>query len=127
MDTVAMGAFGDQIGGLLLRWLDNDDIQARLQAKSALATNAARRIKTPILRCNAAAHHVLEYLKHQRCSGCGGRKQKISLTGVYEACLQCNATGLTGHPPLHWGKLPHSILRDAQARMGSYLAAAREG
>jgi hypothetical protein len=110
MDTCASEAFGDPVGNLLLRFLDND--------------KAARKFRLSTLDRNAAAHHVLMFMLNQKCNDCFGRGQRISESNVYSACLACNATGLANDPPSHWVSLHHSIMRDAQARIGRNLSSA---
>jgi hypothetical protein len=124
MDTCASEAFGDPVGNLLLRFLDNHHVASGLQAKLALSDRAARKFRLSTLDRNAATHHVLMFMLNQRCLDCLGRGQRISETSVYSACLACNATGLVAQLPSHWASLHHSIMRDAQARIGRSLASA---
>jgi DnaJ-class molecular chaperone len=124
MDTCASEAFGDPVGNLLLRFLDNHHAASGRQAKRALSDKAARKFRLSTLDRNAATHHVLMFMFNQKCNDCFGRGQRISESNVYSACLACNATGLANDPPSHWVSLHHSIMRDAQARIGQSLRVA---
>jgi hypothetical protein len=121
MDDCAMTAFGDHVGSLLIWWIDLGDKQARRQAKWILSGDAAQRNRVSILISNSSTHNVLDFMREQRCLGCHGRQMRISDSGVYTACLDCNATGLLRDPPTHWGKVHHSVLRDCQAHIGRLL------
>lgn len=118
-------AFGDPLGALLCRGLDNSDRPSLARAKWVLAGNATKRENVGIPQATQAAHHVIVRLNNQRCEACDGRRMQVSATGVYSACLACNATGLVGVDPGWWKRLHQSILIEALAAVGRHLARTR--
>ena len=122
--TVAAAAFGDPLGNLLLRGLDNDDLDCLLRAKKMLADMLCRRNAILITRANAMAVTVLRYLKDSRCPHCEGR-QFIRQESIVRACGACDGRGLVGMP-LDWNKTQLRVLCHAQSAIGRALATARE-
>lgn len=116
-------AFGDPLGALLCRGLDNGHWPSLKKAQTVLARNVVSR------RCDGqasrAAQYVLLRLADQRCNGCKGLKHVVSESGVYTACLPCNATGITGDRPHWWSKIHQLILIDALTAIGRHLARTR--
>lgn len=121
--TVAAAAFADPLGNLLLRAIDNDDVDCLIQAMEALSDLLSRRNAVGVTRANAMAVAVLRYLKDSRCPECEGR-QFIRQDAAVRACGACNGRGVVGTPP-HWHKTQLKALHHAQASMGRALVATR--
>lgn len=122
-DLCAAAAFGDAFGNLLLRGLDNDDVDCLLEAKRELAARMCWGSSIGNTRANAMAVAVLRYLKDSRCQECEGR-QFIHQEAAVKACGACNGLGVVGVPSL-WHKTQLRALWHAQEAIGRALAQTR--
>lgn len=124
METCAASAWGDPLGNLLLRGIDNGDGSSLRRAKFALARELARINQVNILIASRTVHDVLIYLADQRCPGCYGQ-QFIRQESSIRACPTCEGTGLAGMVPANWREKHFIVLRMAQSSMGRTLSRAR--
>lgn len=120
-DVCAASAFGDPLGNLLLRGLDNGDLESLLSANRLLV----ELMRGPIghTRANAMAASVLRYMLDSRCDACSGR-QFIRQGAAVKACSACNGMGHVGTPP-QWHRTQLRVLWHAQAAIGRALSEAR--
>ena len=125
MEVCASSAFGDPLGNLLLRGIDNQDGSTLRRAKFVLSGNLVRRAHLPMIRANLIVSDALAYLINQRCPTCEGQRY-IHVDATVRACAACAATGLLGALPVYWGKYHRLVLFDAQGAMGRALETARE-
>lgn len=124
METCASAAFGDPLGNLLLRGIDNQDGDCLRRAKWVLSRSLTNRAHMGILVANKTAQDVLSYLIDQRCHTCCGR-QFVRLDTSVRACPTCSGSGLVGALPVYWRKYHQLVLHEAQASIGRALAQAR--
>lgn len=124
MDTCALESKADMLGVLLLRGIDNQDLDCLRRAKWILARNLTKRYHVSILRSGSMVWRVLLFLHDQRCPICEGRKFIRQETSV-RACLTCEGSGLVGSLPLAWRKHHHLVLHESQAAMGRALKQSR--
>ena len=124
MDTCAAAAFGNSLGNLLLRGIDNRDLLSLRRAKFTLARHLSQHGHMSIIPAARIARDVLTYLADERCLFCLGQ-QFIRQESSVRACPTCEGSGLAGQLPMHWQKYHLLVLRVAQASMGKALAQAR--
>lgn len=124
METCAASAFGDPLGNLLLRGIDNRDSLSLRRAKFVLARHLTTHSHMSIIMAARTAREVLVHLADQRCGFCQGQ-QFIRQESSVRACPTCQGSGLAGQLPVHWRKYHLLVLRVAQAAMGRALAQAR--
>ena len=124
METCAAAAFGDMLGNLLLRGIDNRDGVSMRRAKFALARHLSKHSHISILISARTVRDVLVHLSDQRCGFCAGQ-QFIRQESSVRACPTCEGSGLAGQLPVHWRKYHLLVLRVAQGAMGRALAQAR--
>jgi hypothetical protein len=124
-EVCAMTAFGDELGNLLLRGIDNFDSSSLRRAKFVLASNLSQHSRMHITRANRMVRDVLIYLIDQRCPTCSGQQFIRQDTSV-RACPSCAGAGLVGSPPMHWRKYHRLVLAEAQGSMGRAIKTARE-
>ena len=125
METCASAAFGNLLGNLLLRFLDNRDGSAMRRAKYTLSNYLTRHSHLSILVSNHIVTDVLVYLDDQRCQFCFG-KQFIRQESSVRACPTCNGSGYVGALPVYWRKYHQLVLHDAQGSMRAALKTARD-
>ena len=124
METCAAAAFGDFLGNLLLRGIDNRDGLSMRRAKFVLARHLSKHSHISILISARTVRDVLVHLADQRCGYCAGQ-QFIRQESSVRACPTCEGSGLAGRLPVHWRKYHLLVLRVAQGAMGRALAQAR--
>ena len=125
METCAASAFGDALGNLLLRGIDNNDGSSLRRAKFILSGNLTRHSHITILVASRTVRDVLVYLIDQRCTFCEGQQFIRQETSV-RACPTCDGAGVVGALPVYWRKYHRVVLHDARGAMGRALASARE-
>ena len=125
METCAAAAFGDPLGNLLLRGIDNRDGVSMRRAKWVLARHLSKHSHISILISSRTVREVLVHLADQRCMFCMGQ-QFIRQESSVRACPTCNGSGLAGQLPVHWRKYHLLVLRVAQGAMGRALKTARD-
>lgn len=125
METCAAAAFGDFLGNLLLRYIDNRDGLAGRRAKWVLARHLSKHSHISILISARTVRDVLVHLIDQRCMFCMGQ-QFIRQESSVRACPTCEGSGLAGQLPVHWRKYHLLVLRVAQSAMGQALKTARD-
>lgn len=125
METCATAAFGDLLGNLLLRFIDNRDGLAGRHAKWVLARHLSKHSHISILISARTVREVLVHLIDQRCMFCMGQ-QFIRQESSVRACPTCQGSGLAGQLPVHWRKYHLLVLRVAQGAMGRALKTARD-
>jgi hypothetical protein len=125
MESAGAEAFGDPVGALLLRGIDNDHLPSLLRAKGVLGSDAAARERISILKANKAAHAVVYHLRDQRCPKCKGNRYERTDLGAQKACIACNASGFMVLGKDHWTHLHYQVLSDALARIGRHLQRCR--
>lgn len=122
----AASAFGDALGGLTLRAIDNGDRTALLRVKSVYAREAASRCHIPYLVAAKAAHRVLSYLQNSLCEVCNGHGNLSHENGVVRACSACNASGFATSKPGDWGKIHEDIFSAALMAISANLRKTRD-
>ena len=125
MEVCAAAAFGDPLGNLLLRGIDNQDGSTLRRAKFVLSGNLVRRAHLHIIRANPIVSEVLAYFIDQRCPTCEGQRY-VRVEATVRACHACAATGLLGAVPVTWGKYHRLVLFYAQGAIGRTLDTVRE-
>jgi hypothetical protein len=118
-------AFGNRLGALYLRGIDNGHAESLRLAKAQSARDAARTYKLPILQANKAAHAVVMNLCDQRCPQCKGQRYELTAFGAAKACSICNASGFMMLGKDHWTELHYQVLNAALAAIGAHLKACR--
>ena len=124
METCAAAAFGDILGNLLLRGIDNRDGLSMRRAKFVLARHLSKHSHMAIIMAARTVREVLVHLADQRCGFCAGH-QFIRQESSVRACPTCEGSGLAGRLPVHWRKYHMLVLRVAQGAMGRAASQAR--
>ena len=71
-DIIIAAGMVSPVGILILRWLDNDDVDALRRAKGDLMRQVVGDTRCNAARALWALRRALNHLKHQRCGVCGG-------------------------------------------------------
>lgn len=74
------------LGLLILRYLDNGDISAKLRVKAAMGRSVAQKSGVSTARAHSALNRVLTHLRDRRCMTCGGSGDIAQANGVRMPC-----------------------------------------